>query len=82
MVGIRVVRGPDWKWGDQDGGEGHAGTIIPTSDSDLKLHGPRTVTVQWDSGLKASYQGGPEGSHHLRVSHLQLRYFHIITTYF
>ncbi len=27
-VGMRVVRGPDWKWQDQDGGEGHAGTVI------------------------------------------------------
>ena len=23
----RVVRGPDWKWGKQDGGEGHVGTV-------------------------------------------------------
>lgn len=26
-VGSRVMRGPDWKWGKQDGGEGHAGTV-------------------------------------------------------
>ena len=26
-VGVRVVRGPDWKWGKQDGGEGHVGTV-------------------------------------------------------
>ena len=26
-VGTRVVRGPDWKWGKQDGGEGHVGTV-------------------------------------------------------
>jgi E3 ubiquitin-protein ligase mind-bomb len=25
--GLRVMRGPDWKWGDQDGGEGHLGTV-------------------------------------------------------
>ena len=24
-IGIRVVRGPDWKWQNQDGGEGHLG---------------------------------------------------------
>ena len=28
MEGLRVVRGPDWKWGDQDGGEGSVGTVI------------------------------------------------------
>lgn len=26
-VGARVSRGPDWKWGKQDGGEGHVGTV-------------------------------------------------------
>ena len=26
-IGSRVVRGPDWKWGKQDGGEGHVGTV-------------------------------------------------------
>ncbi|KAJ8668122.1 hypothetical protein QAD02_009785 [Eretmocerus hayati] len=27
-VGLRVVRGKDWKWDNQDGGEGHAGTVV------------------------------------------------------
>ncbi|CAB0029316.1 unnamed protein product [Trichogramma brassicae] len=27
-VGLRVVRGKDWRWADQDGGEGHAGTVV------------------------------------------------------
>lgn len=27
-VGHRVRRGPDWKWGDQDGGKGHKGTVV------------------------------------------------------
>lgn len=27
-VGLRVVRGPDWKWGQQDDGEGHLGTVV------------------------------------------------------
>ena len=67
LVGARVVRGPDWIWGDQDGGEGYAGTIIPTPASDLKLSGPRTVKVLWDSGMKFSYQAGPEGHYNLRV---------------
>ena len=26
-VGARVIRGIDWKWGKQDGGEGHVGTV-------------------------------------------------------
>lgn len=28
MKGLRVVRGPDWTWRDQDGGEGHVGTVV------------------------------------------------------
>lgn len=23
-----MVRGPDWQWKDQDGGEGHVGTVV------------------------------------------------------
>lgn len=28
LEGLRVVRGPNWKWGDQDGGEGGVGTVV------------------------------------------------------
>ena len=28
LEGLRVVRGPNWKWGDQDGGEGCVGTVV------------------------------------------------------
>ena len=80
LVGARVVRGPDWKWGDQDGGEGHTGTVIPTSDLNLDLFGPRTITVLWDSGLKFTYQGGPEGSYDLRVSP-SFKYIQILIIY-
>ncbi len=27
-VGIRVVRGNDWQWRDQDSGDGHCGTVV------------------------------------------------------
>jgi len=66
LKGVRVVRGPDWKYGDQDGGEGHAGTVIDSSD--LNYLGPKTVTVIWDTGVKAQYRSGPEGSYDLRVN--------------
>jgi len=69
LKGVKVVRGPDWIWSDQDGGEGHIGTIyIDEADTNLKLLLPRTVSVQWESGLKAQYRAGPKGSHDLRVS--------------
>ena len=28
VVDLRVVRGPDWEYGDEDGGEGHLGTVV------------------------------------------------------
>ena len=61
FIGIRGVRGPDWKWGDQDGGEGHVGTVT----KDL---GGKKVTVVWDSGQEGQYRTGPEGCHDLRVN--------------
>lgn len=36
LVGLRVVRGSDWKWGDQDGGEGCAGTVVECGPLNLK----------------------------------------------
>eukprot|EP00794_Sanderia_malayensis_P016587 gene16587-18275_t len=46
--GTRVVRGPKWKYGNQDGGDGYVGTI--TSIVDGKL------VVQWDtSGNRRRY---------------------------
>ena len=64
MMGIRVVRGLDWKWGDEDGGEGHIGTITGTPRS---IRWNREVDVLWDSGLKGHYRAGPKGSYDLRV---------------
>ena len=62
--GLRVVRGPDWEWGDQDGGEGHVGTVVevgePASD------GGRAVMVQWDGGERSRYRCGLE-KYDLRV---------------
>ncbi len=28
IIGLRVVRGPNWKCGNQDGGVGHVGTVV------------------------------------------------------
>lgn len=48
-VGARVVRGPDWKWGKQDGGEGHVGTV-------RNFESPEEVVVVWDNGTAANYR--------------------------
>ena len=68
LAGLRVVRGPDWKWGDQDGGDGHVGTIIETPKflwNQLKQ--PKTVTVIWDCGITGQYRAGSKGFNYLRV---------------
>ena len=69
LEGLRVVRGPDWKYGDQDGGEGNTGTIfIDEADRKRQSLRPRMVSVLWDSGVRAKYRAGPQGSYDLRVS--------------
>ncbi|XP_045495051.1 E3 ubiquitin-protein ligase HECTD1 isoform X4 [Colias croceus] len=60
-AGARVVRGPDWKWRDQDGAQQPAmGTI--TSD----LHNG-WVDVKWDHGGRNSYRMGAEGKFDLKL---------------
>ena len=69
-AGLRVVRGPDWESGDQDGGEGHVGTVVEVprrtasqqDDSDC-----RSVIVQWDYGKRFKYRCGVEQKYDLRV---------------
>jgi len=68
VKGVRVVRGPDWKYGDQEGGEGDIGTVIESSEQNHL--GLKTVTVIWDSGVGAQYRCGPEGACDLRASAL------------
>ncbi|XP_045163299.2 E3 ubiquitin-protein ligase mib1-like isoform X1 [Mercenaria mercenaria] len=62
--GIRVIQGPDWQSRRQDGGLGHAGTIIyvpKEGSSDDK------VTVIWDNGRELRYRAGKDGKYDLRV---------------
>ncbi|XP_060592985.1 E3 ubiquitin-protein ligase MIB1-like [Ruditapes philippinarum] len=63
-AGIRVIQGPDWQSKKQDGGLGHAGTIIyvpKEGSSDDK------VTVIWDNGRELRYRAGNDGKYDLRV---------------
>ena len=73
LVGTRVVRGPDWTWGDQDGGEGHVGTVAEVLRADRGglvdggCPGPCVATVQWDCGNRCRYRCGLGDSYDLRV---------------
>lgn len=77
-LGVRVVRGPDWKWGDQDGGEGFTGTVVeicgPNGGNNSAAGGgggvkppDNTVILQWDGGSRTNYRIGHQNAFDLRV---------------
>ena len=68
--GLRVVRGPDWKWDDQDGGEGCLGTVAEapaTAHTQAATGSDGVVVVQWDAGNRCNYRCGMDGKYDLRV---------------
>lgn len=80
MSGLRVVRGPNWNYDDQDGGEGCVGTVVDwkktmffdvfaliTGFSKKAFFGQ--ITVIWDNGIKADYRIGYQGAFDLRVGY-------------
>lgn len=78
-VGHRVVRGPDWKWGDQDGGEGNVGTVVEVKyaeettveqDGGSAASSPapgNTVVICWDVGVCTNYRCGLNDKYDLRL---------------
>ena len=61
-IGTRVVRGLDWKWGDQDGPSPSEGRVI----GELGENG--WIRVQWDNGSTNSYRMGKEGKYDLKLA--------------
>lgn len=59
LVGARVIRGPNWKRGKQDGGEGHMGTV-------KGFESTKEVLVVWDNG-KTVNDCRCHGSYDLRI---------------
>lgn len=58
--GARVVRGVDWQWEDQDGGNGRRGKVNEIQD--WSAASPRSAAyVVWDNGAKNLYRVGFEG---------------------
>jgi E3 ubiquitin-protein ligase HERC2 len=62
-VGTRVIRGADWKWGDQDGPPPSEGSVVDEIGPD------GWVRVQWDTGSTNSYRMGKEGKYDLKLAH-------------
>ena len=64
--GARVIRGVDWQWEDQDGGNGRRGKV--TEVQDWSAASPRSAAyVIWDNGAKNLYRVGFEGQADLKV---------------
>ncbi|XP_023218340.1 E3 ubiquitin-protein ligase HERC2-like isoform X1 [Centruroides sculpturatus] len=61
-IGTRVVRGVDWKWGDQDGPLPGEGRVIGELGDD------GWIRVQWDNGSTNSYRMGKEGKYDLKLA--------------
>ena len=57
-VGVRVVRGPNWCWEDQDGGEGSVGTVIEVNSPESTCEGEEHVIVNvcWDVGALSNHR--------------------------
>ncbi|XP_033102784.1 E3 ubiquitin-protein ligase MIB2-like isoform X3 [Anneissia japonica] len=66
-VGLRVVRGPNWKWGNQDDGEGHVGTVVEIGCAGSTTSPDKTVVVQWDCGTRTNYRTGYQGCYDLLI---------------
>lgn len=74
LFGLRVVRGPNWKWGDQDGGEGSIGTVIAETlnklsklETGIENETCEIINVMWDIGTFAEYRVGYNSAFDLRV---------------
>ena len=60
-----VVRGPDWEWDDQDGGEGSIGKVVKDEADGEE---PGWVKVRWPSGEKNCYRDGKDNARDLKLS--------------
>ncbi|KAM9500184.1 hemicentin-2-like isoform 2-T2 [Clarias gariepinus] len=61
-IGTRVMRGQDWRWGNQDGPSPGLGRVIS------KLTENGWIRVQWDTGNTNSYRMGNEGKYDLNLA--------------
>lgn len=64
-VGVRVIRGPNWNWDDQDGGV--VGTVVKPLESSISTIQSGSVFVQWDNGFIGNYRVAKDGEHDLRI---------------
>ncbi|XP_058991076.1 E3 ubiquitin-protein ligase MIB2 isoform X5 [Mustela lutreola] len=58
--GAKVVRGPDWEWGSQDGGAGKPGRVVDIRGWDVET-GRSVASVTWADGTTNVYRVGHKG---------------------
>jgi hypothetical protein len=62
-IGSKVIRGPNWKWRDQDGGKGSIGTVEGISPwSGVDGEG---MSVRWANDSLYTYRWGADGNYDL-----------------
>lgn len=67
-VGMKVVRGKDWEYGDQDGGAGKVG-VIQSERSYYPINEDYLwVRVKWEHGGSEAYRIGDKGKYHLYIA--------------
>eukprot|EP00438_Fugacium_kawagutii_P022851 Skav230326 [mRNA] locus=scaffold430:612162:618302:+ [translate_table: standard] len=55
VVNLRVARGPDWNWGDEDGGQGNTGVVLSFDKA------KQVAQVLWEGGrAHKHYRFGPK----------------------
>ena len=65
-IGTKVKRGPDWVYGDEDGGAGNVGFIVGTCD----IFSEYDFKVKWDvTGYQYEYCWGSFGRYDLEIVH-------------
>lgn len=73
-VGVFVARGPDWRWKNQDGGEGSVGVVT-------KIENENVVHVVWADGKLGNYRFGYGGKYDIKVCSDQRKLVHIVWEY-
>ncbi|ETO27921.1 skeletrophin [Reticulomyxa filosa] len=82
FIGDMVKRGPDWKWGDQDGQAGMTGRVraLRRWHPNDPEHSVTEVVVLWNIGSYGNYRFGYRGAYDLKVVERHSSYFGLADT--
>jgi E3 ubiquitin-protein ligase mind-bomb len=72
---LRVVRGPDWEHGDEDGGEGHVGTVVKVH----RASEPAASATESAESSRGEREGSKERSPGAELEHAERGEVHNVT---